>query len=111
MDFESLSLIWIGIPLLLLFGAIHFGICFVWRNGLRIVLRILACLPILAAAALAVLDLLILYGAADVTIDYLFGAMLYGVLALCALVGAAAGWLIGRAVNKEKGSRLSADGK
>ena len=104
MDFESLSLIWIGIPLLLLFGAIHFGICFVWRNGLRIVLRILACLPILAAAALAVLDLLILYGAADVTIDYLFGAMLYGIPALFALVGSAAGWLIGRAVKKKRQS-------
>ncbi len=104
MDFESLSLIWIGIPLLLLFGAIHFGICFVRRNGLRIVLRILACLPILAAAALAVLDLLILYGAADVTIDYLFGAMLYGIPALFALVGSAAGWLIGRAVKKKRQS-------
>lgn len=102
MDFESLSLIWIGIPLLLLFGAIHFGICFVRRNGLRIVLRILAFLPILAAAALAVLDLLILYGAADVTIDYLFGAMLYGIPALFALVGAAAGWLMGRAVKKKR---------
>ena len=104
MDFESLSLIWIGIPLLLLFGAIHFGICFVWRNGLRIVLRILACLPILAAAALAVLDLLILYGAADVTIDYLFGAMLYGIPALFALGGSVAGWLIGRAVKKKRQS-------
>ena len=104
MEFESLSLIWIGIPLLLLFGAIHFGICFVRRNGLRIVLRILACLPILAAAALAVLDLLILYGAADVTIDYLFGAMLYGIPALLALVGSAAGWLIGRAVKKKRQS-------
>ncbi len=104
MDFESLSLIWIGIPLLLLFGAIHFGICFVRRNGLRIVLRILACLPILAAAALAVLDLLILYGAADVTIDYLFGAMLYGIPALFALGGSVAGWLIGRAVKKKRQS-------
>ncbi len=104
MDFESLSLIWIGIPLLLLFGAIHFGICFVRRNGLCIVLRILAFLPILAAAALAVLDLLILYGAADVTIDYLFGAMLYGIPALLALVGSAAGWLIGRAVKKKRQS-------
>ncbi len=104
MDFESLSLIWIGIPLLLLFGAIHFGVCFVRRNGLRIVLRILAFLPILAAAALAVLDLLILYGAADVTIDYLFGAMLYGIPALFALGGSVAGWLIGRAVKKKRQS-------
>lgn len=104
MDFESLSLIWIGIPLLLLFCAAHFGICFVRRNGLRIVLRILAFLPILAAAALAVLDLLILYTAADVTIDYLFGAMLYGIPALFALGGSVAGWLIGRAVKKKRQS-------
>lgn len=74
------------------------------RNGLRIVLRILAFLPILAAAALAVLGLLILYGAADVTIDYMFGAMLYGIPALFALGGAAAGWLIGRAVKKKRQS-------
>ena len=102
MDFESLSLIWIGIPLLLLFGAIHFGVCFVRRNGLRIVLRILAFLPILAAAAVAVLDLLIQYTAADITIDYLFGAMLYGIPALLALGGSVAGWLIGRAVKKKQ---------
>ena len=94
----------IFIPLFLLFCAAHFGICFVRRNGLRIVLRILAFLPILAAAALAVLDLLILYGAADVTIDYLFGAMLYGIPALFALGGSAAGWLIGRAVKKKRQS-------
>ena len=104
MDFESLSLMWIGIPLLLLFGAIHYGVCFVRRNGLRIVLRILACLPVLAAAVLAALDLAILYTAADVTIDYLFGAMLYGIPALLALVGSAAGWLIGRAVKKKRQS-------
>ena len=104
MDFESLSLIWIGVPLFLLFGAAHCGICFVRRNGLRIALRILAFLPILAAAVLAALDLAILYTAADVTIDYLFGAMLYGVSALCALVGAAASWLIGRAVKKKRQS-------
>ena len=104
MDFESLSLIWIGIPLLLLFGAIHFGICFVRRNGLRRALRILAFLPILAAAVLAALDLAILYTAADVTIDYLFGAMLYGISALFALGGSVAGWLIGRAVKKKRQS-------
>ena len=104
MDFESLSLIWIGIPLLLLFGAIHFGICFVRRNGLRRALRILAFLPILAAAVLAALDLAILYTAADVTIDYLFGAMLYGIPALFALGGSVVGWLIGRAVKKKRQS-------
>lgn len=104
MDFESLSLIWIGIPLLLLFGAIHFGVCFVRRNGLRRALRILAFLPILAAAVLAALDLAILYTAADITIDYLFGAMLYGIPALFALGGSVAGWLIGRAVKKKRQS-------
>lgn len=111
MDFEFWSLVLIIFPPFLSFGAAHFGICFVRRNGLRRALRILAFLPILAAAVLAALDLAILYTAADITIDYMFGAMLYGVPALCALVGAAVGWLIGRAVNKEKGSRLSADGK
>ena len=94
----------ISFPPLLLFGAAHCGICFVWRNGLRIALRILAFLPILAAAVLAALDLAILYTAADITIDYLFGAMLYGILALLALVGSAAGWLIGRAVKKKRQS-------
>ena len=92
------------IPPFLLFCAAHCGICFVRRNGLRRALRILAFLPILAVAVLAALDLAILYGAADVTIDYLFGAMLYGVLALFALGGAAAGWLIGRAVKKKRQS-------
>ena len=104
MDFEFWSLVLIIFPPFLSFGAAHFGICFVRRNGLRIVLRILACLPILAAAALAVLDLAILYTAADVTIDYLFGAMLYGIPALFALGGAAVGWLIGRAVKKKRQS-------
>lgn len=104
MDFEFLSLVLIIFPPFLSFGASHFGVCFVRRNGLRIVLRILAFLPILAAAALAVLDLLILYGAADVTIDYLFGAMLYGIPALLALVGSVVGWLIGRAVKKKRQS-------
>ena len=94
----------ISIPPFLLFCAAHCGICFVRRNGLRIALRILAFLPILAAAVLAALDLAILYTAADITIDYLFGAMLYGVLALFALGGAAAGWLIGRAVKKKRQS-------
>ena len=102
MDFEFWSLVLIIFPPFLSFGAAHFGICFVRRNGLRIVLRILAFLPILAAAVLAALDLAILYTAADITIDYLFSAMLYGVPALCALAGAAVGWLIGRAVKKKK---------
>ena len=104
MDFEFWPLFLISIPPLLLFGAAHCGICFVRRNGLRIALRILAFLPILAAAVLAALDLAILYTAADITIDYMFGAMLYGVLALFALGGAAAGWLIGRAVKKKRQS-------
>ena len=104
MDFEFWPLFLIIIPLFLLFCAAHFGICFVRRNGLRRALRILAFLPILAAAVLVALDLAILYTAADVTIDYLFGAMLYGVLALFALGGAAAGWLIGRAVKKKRQS-------
>ena len=102
MDLEVLPLVWIGIPLLLLFGAAHFGICFVRRNGLRIGLRILAFLPILAAAVLAVLDLLILYSDADITIDYLFGAMLYGIPALVALIGSVVGILIGKAVKTKK---------
>ena len=101
MDFEFWSLVLIIFPPFLSFGAAHFGICFVRRNGLRRALHILAFLPILAAAVLAALDLAILYTAADITIDYMFGAMLYGVLALCALAGAA-GWLIGRAVKKKK---------
>ena len=50
MDFESLSLIWIGVPLFLLFGAAHCGICFVRRNGLRKALRAVAFLPIVVAA-------------------------------------------------------------
>ncbi len=104
MDFEFWSLVLIIFPPFLSFGAAHFGICFVRRNGLRRALRILAFLPILAAAVLAALDLAILYTAADVTIDYLFGAMLYGIPALFALVGSAAGWLIGRAVKKKRQS-------
>lgn len=98
----------IFIPPLLLFGAMHFGICFVRRDGLRKALRVIAFLPIAAAAVLAALDLAILYTAADITIDYLFGAMLYGVLALFALGGSAAGWLIGRTVKKKRQSLVDA---
>ena len=58
MDFESLSLFHIGVPLLFVFGAIHFGICFVRRDALRKALRVVAFLPIAAAAAYVVFALL-----------------------------------------------------
>ena len=102
MDFEALSLVPLFVLLTVIFAAIHFGVCFVRRNGLRKTLRAIAFLPIAAAAVLAVLDLAILYGAADVTIDYLFGAMLYGVPALFALGGSLLGWLLGNKRKKKK---------
>ena len=110
MDFESLSLFHIGIPLFLLFGAAQFGICFVRRNGLRKALRVIAFLPVVVAAVLAALDLAILYTAADITIDYMFGAMLYGIPALFALGGGVIGWLIGRAVKKKRQSAVASTG-
>ena len=102
MDFESLSLFHVGVPLLFVFGAIHFGICFVRRDGLRKALRVIAFLPVVVAAVLAALDLAILYTAADITIDYMFGAMLYGIPALFALGGSLLGWLLGNKRGEKK---------
>ena len=56
MDFESLSLIWIGVPLFLLFGAVQFGLSFLRAVRLRKALRIVAFLPIAAAAVCAALS-------------------------------------------------------
>ena len=106
MDFESLSLIWIGVPLFLLFGAAQFGICFVRRTGLRKALRVIAFLPIAAAAAYVVFALLWPHGGGFVD-DGAFAAALIGIPALFALGGAAAGWLIGHAVKKKRQSAVA----
>lgn len=102
MGFETLSLIWIGIALLLLFGAAQFGVCFVRRNGLRKTLRTLAFLPFAAVAAYILWVLVNPHRGTGFIDDGLFAAALVGIPALFALVGSAAGWLIGRAVKKKK---------
>ena len=98
MDFESLSLFQIGVPLLLVFGTIHFGICFVRRDALRKALRVVAFLPIAAAVVCVVLALLgPTIGDSFFDIDTgAFAAALVGVPALLALVGSLLGWLLGR---------------
>ena len=106
MDFESLSLFHIGIPLFLLFGAAQFGICFVWRNGLRKALRIVAFLPIAAAAAYVVFALLWPHGGGFVD-DGAFAAALIGIPALFALGGSVIGLLVGHAVKKKRQSAVA----
>lgn len=107
MDFESLSLFHIGIPLFLLFGAMHFGICFVRRDGLRKALRVIAFLPIAAAAVCAALAGL-LFGDGFFDFDTgAFGALLIGIPALFALGGSGIGWLIGHAVKKKRQSAVA----
>ena len=106
MDFESLSLIWIGVPLLGLFGAAQFGICFVRRTGLRKALRVIAFLPVAAAACAALSGLLFGDGFFDFDTGA-FGALLIGIPALLALGGGVIGWLIGRAVKKKRQSAVA----
>ena len=101
MDFESLSLIWIGVPLLLLFGAIQFGLSFLRAARLRKALRVAAFLPIAAAAAYVVFALLWPHGGGFVD-DGAFAAVLIGIPALFALAGSVAGLLIGRLVKKKR---------
>lgn len=98
MDFETMSLFHIGIPLFLLFGATQFGLCFVRRSGLRKALRATAFLPIAAAAVCVVLALLgLLFGDGFFDFDTgAFGALLIGIPALFTLGGSVIGWLIGR---------------
>lgn len=99
MDFESLSLLQLSLPLLLVFGAIHFGICFVQRDALRKALRAVALLPIAAAAVLVSWTLIASHG--DTFVD-VFAAALVGIPALCALGGSLLGWLLGNTVKKRK---------
>ena len=101
MDFESLSLLQIGVPLLLVFTAIHFGICFVRRDALRKALRVVAFLPIAAAAAYVVFALLWPHGGGFVD-DGAFAAALIGIPALFALGGSGIGLLVGRLVKKKR---------
>ncbi|MBR6315241.1 MAG: hypothetical protein IKR49_11475 [Clostridia bacterium] len=101
MDFESLSLFHIGVPLLFVFGAIHFGICFVRRDALRKALRVVAFLPIAAAAAYVVFALLWPHGGGFVD-DGAFAAALIGIPALFALGGSVIGLLVGRLVKKKR---------
>lgn len=100
MDFESLSLLQIGVPLLFVFGAIHFGICFVRRDALRKALRVVAFLPIAAAAAYVVFALLWPHG--GFVDDGAFAAALIGIPALFALGGSVIGLLVGRLVKKKR---------
>ena len=101
MDFESLSLFQIGVPLFLAFGAIHFAICFVRRDALRKALRIVAFLPIAAAAAYVVFALLWPHGGGFVD-DGAFAAVLIGIPALFALGGSLLGWLLGSTTKRKK---------
>lgn len=101
MDFELLSLLQIGVPLLLVFTAIHFGICFVRRDALRKALRVVAFLPIAAAAAYVVFALLWPHGGGFVD-DGAFAAALIGIPALFALGGSVIGLLVGRLVKKKR---------
>lgn len=104
MDFESLSLFHIGVPLLLVFAAIHFGVCFVRRNGLRKTLRVVAFLPIAAAVVYVVLALLgLAFDDSFFDIDTgAFAAVLVGVPALFALGGSLLGWLLGNKRKRKK---------
>ena len=106
MDFESLSLFHIGVPLLFVFGAIHFGICFVRRDALRKALRVVALLPIVVAAAYVVFALLWPHGGGFVD-DGAFAAALIGIPALFALGGSVIGLLVGRAVKKKRQSAVA----
>ena len=103
MDFESLSLFHIGIPLFLLFGAVQFGLSFLRAVRLRKALRIAAFLPIAAAAAYVVFALLWPHGGGFVD-DGAFAAALIGIPALLALGGGVIGWLIGHVVKKKRQS-------
>ena len=102
MDFESLSLIWIGVPLFLLFGAAHCGICFVRRNGLRKALRAVAFLPIVVAAGYILWALISPQRGTGFIDGGLFVAAIVGIPTLFALVGSVIGWLIGRTLKKKK---------
>lgn len=95
MDFESLSLIWIGVPLLLLFGAVQFGLSFLRAARLRKALRIAALLPIAAAAVYVTFALLWPHGGGFVD-DGAFAAVLIGMPTLFALGGSVIGLLLGR---------------
>ena len=101
MDFESLSLIWIGVPLFLLFGAVQFGLSFLRAARLRKALRIVAFLPIAAAAAYVVFALLWPHGGGFVD-DGAFAAVLIGIPALFALGGSLLGWLLGSTTKRKK---------
>jgi hypothetical protein len=101
MDFESLSLFHIGIPLFLLFGAVQFGLSFLRAARLRKALRVAAFLPIAAAAAYVVFALLWPHGGGFVD-DGAFAAALIGIPALFALGGSVIGLLVGRLVKKKR---------
>ena len=94
MDFESLSLFHIGVPLLFVFGAIHFGICFVRRDALRKALRVVALLPIVVAAGYILWALISPKRGTGFFIDD-------GVFA-AALGGSLLGWLLGNKRGEKK---------
>ena len=103
MDFESLSLFHIGVPLLLVFTAIHFGICFVRRDALRKALRVVAFLPIAAAAGYILWALISpKRGTGFFIDDGVFAAALVGIPALFALGGSLLGWLLGNKRGEKK---------
>lgn len=102
MDFESLSLIWIGVPLLLLFGAVQFGLSFLRAARLRKALRVAAFLPIAAAAGYILWALISPQRGTGFVDDGIFAAALVGIPALFALGGSVIGWLIGRLVKKKR---------
>ena len=103
MDFESLSLIQLSLPLFFAFAAIHFGVCFVRRRKLRKALRVVAFLPIVVAAGYILWALVNPHRGTGFVDDGLFAAALVGVPALLALGGSLLGWLLGRWAAK-KGS-------
>ena len=101
MDFESLSLLYISVPLLFVFGAIHFGVCFVRRDALRKALRAVAFLPIVVAAGYILWVLISPQRGTGFIDDGAFAAALVGIPALFALGGSLLGWLLGRMRKKK----------
>ena len=102
MDFESLSLFQIGVPLFLVFGAIHFGVCFVRRDALRKALRVVALLPIVVAAGYILWALISPQRGTGFIDDGAFAAALVGIPALFAFGGSLLGWLLGNKRGKKK---------
>ncbi len=102
MDFESLSLIQLSLPLLFVFGAIHFGVCFVQRRKLRKALHAATLLPIAVAAGYILWALISPRRGAGFVDNGAFAAALVGVPSLFALGGSLLGWLLGRWTEKRR---------